>query len=181
MTSISTKRPWGAAPRQSRSEPAYGPKILCVNFVEQGEVLHALQITGGLYHMIQGQTSRFQHRDHILQSLNGLGSHAVCQGTVSGIKPSCRRQRSDRLFQWLGIRPIAAGALSVCRISIQYASFLWEFHHIFSDSICLQARRTRLSTVSNCSAARWMVCCGAAKFSRIWVSDFSPSGKNQCP
>lgn len=107
-------------------------KILCVNFVEQGEILHALQITGGLYHMIQGQTSRLQHRDHILQGLNGLGSHAVCQGT---------RIRDQTQLPEAKIRPpvsmawehgpIAAGALSVCRISIQYASFLWEFHHIF--------------------------------------------------
>ena len=81
-------------------------KILCVNFVEQGEILHALQITGGLYHMIQGQTSRLQHRDHILQGLNGLGSHAVCQGTrIRDQTQLAGGKDQTACLNGLGIRP----------------------------------------------------------------------------
>ena len=59
-------------------------EILRIDLIEQREILHVFQETGGLYHVSQCQVGRLQDRDDIFQCLNSLSGHAVGQGTRIG-------------------------------------------------------------------------------------------------
>ena len=59
-------------------------EILRIDLIEQREILHVFQETGGLYHVSQCQVGRLQDGDDIFQCLNSLSGHAVGQCTRIG-------------------------------------------------------------------------------------------------
>ena len=59
-------------------------EVLGIDLVKQGEILHVLQIAGGLDHVIERKPRGLQDGGQVFQGLNGLGSQAVSQSARIG-------------------------------------------------------------------------------------------------